>query len=173
MKAKKRVIKYKGELDLAGYKMPCYNLEDGTPILSARGMQTNLKMVDEGDKKASGKRLVRYLEQKSLKPFIYKGKTLDHFDPIICYDGEKKIHGYEATRLVDFCDGMLEARKQIDLSPRQEIIAEQCERLVRAFAKVGIIALVAEATGYQYVRERFELQKVLKLIVLEDGLFSP
>lgn len=166
-----RKVKYKGELDLAGYKIPCYVLEDGTRILSSRGMQEALKMVDEGDKKVSGKRLGRYLEQKSLQPFIYKGKRLGHYDPIICYDGEKKINGFEATRLLDFSDGMLEARKSMPLSPRQIIIAEQCEVIIRAIAKVGIIALVDEATGYQYERERFELQKILKLFVLKGRLF--
>lgn len=161
-----------GVLDLLGFKLPCYVLEDGTRVLSGLGMQDALKMTDEDDKQKSGSRLDRYLSQKSLQPFIFKGKTYDHFAPIVCYDGEKKINGYEATRLVDFCDGMLEARKSIHLSPRQRIIADQCEVLVRAFAKVGIIALIDEATGYQYKRERFELNKILNLLVLEDGRFS-
>ena len=33
--------------------------------------------------------------------------------------------------------------------------------LIRAFARVGIIALVDEATGYQEVRDRIALQKIL------------
>jgi len=59
-----------------------------------------------------------------------------------------------------------------ELPARQKIVADQCEILLRAFAKIGIIALVDEATGYQYERERFELQKILKLFVLKDKLFS-
>src|SRR6266540_4136768 len=169
MNTKNRKVKYKGELDLAGFKLPCCVLEDGTRVLSGRGMQDALKMVDEtGDSghRPPGTRFKRYLSQKSLQPFIYKGKKVDHYDPIICYDGEQKIHGYEATLLVDFCDGMLEARKSRKLSSlRQETIAEQCEILMRSFAKVGIIALIDEATGYQYERERFELNKVFKLLI--------
>lgn len=159
----------RGELDLAGIKIPCYVLEDGTRVLSGRGMQEALKMVDD-NKSTSGHRIVRYLNQKSLNPFIYKGKASDHFEPLVCYDGNKKIHGYEATVLVDICDGVLEARKHIELSPRQAIIAEQCEILVRAFAKVGIIALVDEATGYQNEREHFELQKILSAYISEEIL---
>lgn len=162
-------VRNRGILDLSGIKIPCYVLEDGTRVLSGRGMQEALKMVDE-DKTTSGHRIVRYLNQKTLKPFIYSNKEPDHFSPIICYDGNKKIHGYEATILVDICDGILEARKHINLSPRQVIIAEQCEILVRAFAKVGIIALVDEATGYQYDRERYELQQILKAYISEDIL---
>ena len=34
--------------------------------------------------------------------------------------------------------------------------------IIRSVAKVGIVALVDEATGYQYEREKDELQKILK-----------
>ena len=162
-------IKYKGELNLAGFSIPCYVLGDGTRVLSGRGMQEALKMVDDNDK-SSGHRIIRYLNQKTLNPFIFKDKEPGHYEPLICYDGNKQINGYEATVLVDICDGILEARKQIKLSPRQSIIAEQCEILVRAFAKVGIISLVDEATGYQYERERFELQKILSAYISDEIL---
>ena len=146
--SKELKVKYKGELDLAGFKLPCFVLEDGTRILSSRSMESALKMTDENGGQERGPRLRRYLEQKTLQPFLYRGnKEGAHFDPIICCDGETEIRGYEATRLVDFCDGMLEARKNIHLSPRQRIIADQCELLLRSFAKVGIIALIDEVTG--------------------------
>ena len=41
-----RKVKYKSE-KLVGFKLPCYVLEDGTRILSSRGMQEALKMMDE------------------------------------------------------------------------------------------------------------------------------
>ncbi len=161
-------IKYKGTLDLGGFTLPCYVLEDGTRVLSARGMQQALKMSEDNDRTSA--KLTRYLTQKTLKPFIYNDKGVGHFDPLVCYDGEAKINGYEATTLVDVCDAFLEARKHIKLSPRQSIIADQCEILVRAFAKVGIISLVDEATGYQHERERDELQKILKAYISEELL---
>lgn len=40
--------------------------------------------------------------------------------------------------------------------------------LIRSLAKVGIIALVDEATGYQAVRARDELQRLLEQYVSED-----
>lgn len=165
-----RKVKYKDEIDLAGFKLPCYVLEDGTRVLSGRGMQDALKMTDEGDRQSSGGRLVENLNQKSLQPFINTEKTAVGFDPIICYDGEQKIHGYEATVLPDICNIYLEARRNIHLSPRQRIIADQCEILLRSFAKVGIIALIDEATGYQYEREKIELQAILKAFVSEEIL---
>lgn len=162
-------IKCKGELHLGDFSIPCYVLEDGRRVLSGRGMQSALKMVDD-NKSAPGQRILRYLNQKSLNPFIFKDKTSDHFTPLICYDGDKQINGYEAVVMVDICDGFLEARKHIDLSPRQAIIAEQCEILMRSFAKVGLIALIDEATGYQHEREQDELQKLLKAYIAEELL---
>ena len=165
-------ISHEGILNLGGISIPCYVLQDGTRVLSGRGLQEALKMVDETEdgKQTAGTRLNRYLNQKSLNPFIYKDKKLDHFNPIICYKGTQKINGYEATILADICEAFLEARKSIELSVRQRIIADQCEILIRGFARVGITALVDEATGYQYERERDALQSILKAYINEELL---
>lgn len=166
---KEKQIRCKGELRLGDFSIPCYVLEDGRRVLSGRGMQEALKMVDD-NKSASGHRIQRYLSQKTLNPFIFKGKEAGHFEPLVCYDGGTQINGYEAVVLIDICDGFLEARKHIELSPRQTIIAEQCEILVRSFAKVGLIALIDEATGYQHEREQDELQRILKAYIAEELL---
>ena len=86
------IVKYRGELDLAGMKIPCYVLEDGTRVISGRGMQESLKMVDvEDGKQTAGTRLTRYFNQKSLNPFFSKYLSSDHFEPLICSDGGKKL----------------------------------------------------------------------------------
>lgn len=162
---------YEGILKLGDSEIKCYVLTDGTRVLSGRGMQEALKMVDtEEGKQTSGTRLTRYFEQKTLKPFIFKDKSPGHFEPLRCKFQGKTIHGYEATILADICEAFLEARKHVQLSSRQAIIAEQCEVLIRAFARVGIIALVDEATGYQYKREKDELQRILKTYISEELL---
>lgn len=168
----KRKITHEGVIVLGSNNIPCYVLDDGTRVLSARGMQDALKMVDEFESGAQkpGTRLMRYLTQKTLRPFIFKDKEQDHYKPIICYKGNAKINGYEATLLADICDGFLEARKEINLSPRQRKIADECEILVRGFARVGIIALVDEATGYQYEREKDALQVVLEAFISKELL---
>ena len=90
-------IKYEGEIPLGNINLPCYVLADGTRVLSGNAMQVALNMVDEDEVNKSGSRLARYIGQKTLEPFIYKGKEVGHYDPIICYKGETKINGYEAT----------------------------------------------------------------------------
>lgn len=161
-------ITHEGEINLGNNVIPCYVLEDGRRVLSGRGVQSALKMVDETEGQSGGTRLNRHLEQESLKPYLYKDKSPDYFRPLECYKGNTKINGYEATTLIELCDAFLEARNHINLGPRQTIIAEQCEILVRSFAKVGLIALIDEATGYQYEREKDELQKVLDAYIAEE-----
>jgi hypothetical protein len=64
----------------------------------------------------------------------------------------KMAYRYEATVLADICDAVLLARKARMLQKQQLHIADQCEILMRGFARVGIIALVDEVTGYQEFR---------------------
>jgi hypothetical protein len=65
----KNKITHEGEIKLGDFSIPCYVLEDGRRVLSSRGMQSALKMVDETqeNKKTSGTRLDRYLNQKNAR----------------------------------------------------------------------------------------------------------
>lgn len=166
-------VTHEGILNLAGNQIPCYVLEDGTRVLSGRQMQSALKLVDDEntkDSQAPGSRLKRYLTQKTLTPYLFKDKKASQYQPIICYKGKTRINGFNATDLVNLCDGFLEARRNIKLSSRQKIIADQAEILMRSFAKIGITALIDEATGYQYEREANALQNLLKLYISEELL---
>ena len=160
-------ITHSGQINLGDFEVDCYVLENGKRVISGLGMQSALKMLDD-DSQPGGSRLTRHLNQKSLEPFLQKSKDQGHLDPIVCYKGERKINGYESYALLDICDAFLEARKHIELGDRQKVIAEQCEIIVRSFAKLGLIALIDEATGYQYERENKELQKLIDKYVSEE-----
>jgi len=143
---KKKHIKYEGKIDLLGFKLPCYVLEDSTRILSASRMKDAFNIADEK-----------------------VNKNLEiNLEPITFYKGEQKITGYEATKLVDLCKTFVEAKKHKNLSPKQEVIAQKCEIILRKFAKFGIVTLVDEATDYSYEKERVELQKILKSCVPQE-----
>jgi hypothetical protein len=66
--------------------------------------------------------------------------------------------GYDAELLVEICELYLDARAQSKLMESQLRLATMAEIIVRACAKVGIIALIDEATGYQKIREKRALQ---------------
>ncbi|MGH4001773.1 MAG: P63C domain-containing protein [Pseudonocardiaceae bacterium] len=63
------------------------------------------------------------------------------------------------------CEVYLDARNENVLLPAQQGAAKAAEILIRGLARVGIVALVDEATGYQEVRARQELQKILEAYV--------
>jgi hypothetical protein len=169
-------ITHEGDLKLTNeITLPCYVLADGTRILSSRGMQNALKLTDADSvndtAKLPGAELARFIATKWFNSLGISLEMLEHFQPIICYKGQQKINGYEATALVDFCNVLLQARKDDKIkTERQAIIADQCEILIRSFAKIGIIALVDEATGYQYEREKKELQAILKAFISDEIL---
>lgn len=155
-----------------GSIIPCYVLEDGTRVLSGRGLQEALRVRDAPTKgaKKGGYILPTFFDSKAFKDLKSNELEVAKFTPLICKRGNQTIHGYEATVLADICDIVLEARKTKTLTERQKTVADQCEVLIRGFAKVGIIALVDEATGYQYDREKFELQAILSLFISPDLL---
>ena len=82
----------------------------------------------------------------------------------------RRINGYEATVLTDIVRLFRARRSGVKMTERQQIVANQCEILLSSFAKIGIIALIDEATGYQNEREHFELQKILSAYISEEIL---
>ena len=162
-------VSHKGELRLGEISIPCYVLNDGKRVLSSAGLRDSLKLIDGVSESASGTRLKRLFTNKGLSPYISSKLVSGHFEPIICIDGGKKINGYEAHVLSDICDSILEARRNGAINTsRMKVVAEQCEILMRGFARVGIIALVDEATGYQDAREKNALAEILEAFVAKE-----
>jgi hypothetical protein len=83
--------------------------------------------------------------------------------------GGQQAYGYEATTLIDTCELILKARDADGiLGASQRKYAEAADIVIRAFAKVGIIALVDEATGYQGVRAQNALQAYLEKLIRKE-----
>ncbi len=155
-------------LEIGGVQIDCYVLEDETRVLSQRGMFKGLGVTRGGprsDKEPSntGAEIPRFASQKWLKPFIDSDlelalKTPIFFQPPTGHMG----YGYPAEVLVDVCDAILEADKMGATGQPQANIVQNAFSLIRGFAKVGIIALVDEATGYQEMRAKNALADILE-----------
>lgn len=146
-------------------EIPCYVLDNGTRVISQRGLQTSLGMNESGGAQRIGKLLGKF-DDKGLD---CKGLAVRMGNPIVFrmpHGG--KAHGYEATILADFCELILDARTKKLLAPTQLHYAKQCEILVRGFARVGIIALVDEATGYERDKVRDDLARILEAFVAKE-----
>jgi len=161
---------HEGPLVIAGIEIPAFVLEDGTRVLSQRGLRKSVGLSRSGGSKAGAHRIGSFLTRISEKGIDVNDLTVRIQNPIEFKPshGGRTAFGYEATILADMCDAVFEAHKKNALLPQQKHIAKQCEILMRGFAKVGIIALVDEATGYQEVRDRLALQHILEKYLRED-----
>ena len=149
--------------------IPCYVLSDGTRVLAQSGMIGSMGMSYGGSYSRGGDRLAKFINSGRLKPFVDEDLRHRTENPIKFRTSQGNLaYGYEATILADICDAVLAARKAGVLQKQQAHIAAQCEILVRGFARVGIIALVDEATGYQRDRARDELAKILEAFVAKE-----
>ncbi|HWS17411.1 MAG TPA: P63C domain-containing protein, partial [Candidatus Elarobacter sp.] len=114
-------------------------------------------------------RLAKFVGQERLKNFVPQHLSSGTLIPIEFKTPQGiRALGYEATILADICDAVLDARKANRLTKKQDHIAARCEILMRAFARVGIIALVDEVTGYQSDRARDALAKILEAFVAKE-----
>jgi hypothetical protein len=153
-------------LRIGNLEIPAYVLEDGTRVLSGRGMQTALQLGQ-----SHGSKLKKLLSSANIKPHITNALAMALDKPLRFVRpgrGGKLAVGYEATILPDICDAILDSRKLENLTPAELLVADQCEILTRAFAKVGIIALIDEVTGYQQIRDKEALQQILDKYLLRE-----
>ena len=162
--AKTPIATHNGKLKIGNLEIPCFVLEDGTRVISGRRLTTSIGM------KGRGQGAKRIVEHRTLKPFINNELSMAIKNPIR-FKGmaNRKTNGYEATILQELCDAILEAKNAKVLKTEQEVrYAKQAEILIRSFAKIGIIALVDEATGYQYDRARFALEEILDKFISKE-----
>jgi hypothetical protein len=155
-------------LKIGDLAIPCYVLDDGRSVIAQNGMLVALKMSQGTATKGGGDRLANFASTKAINPFVSDNLRQMITEPIRFKLNAQLAYGYEATILPELCDAVLAARQEGKLNYQQDHIAKQAEILVRAFARVGIIALVHEATGYQEIRDREALQEILKRYISED-----
>lgn len=168
-----------GTLPLAGMSIPCAVLSDGTRVLSQRGFYAAIgaSRPRGRDPEARGDDVPQFLSAKNLEVFISDELRAATRDPIVyqfLHDdsgqrgGASTAHGIKATLIPEVCEVFLSARDAGALQHTQLHIAKAAEVLMRGLARVGIIALVDEATGYQADRDRDELSKILEAYITEE-----
>jgi hypothetical protein len=157
-------------LRIGAIEIPCYVLEDGKRVLVQAGMLNALGLSQgTADKRLGGNRLTKFAETKGLSGTVNEDLIRAIYNPIKFRTPKgQEAYGYEATILADLCEAVLQARELGNLHPQQKRIAKQCEILARGFMRVGIVALVDEATGYQDVRNRQALEKILDQFIAKE-----
>ena len=166
---------HRGVLKIGDAKIPCAALSNGKRVVTEHGI-TNAIL---GSRSGASKRLKRAAESEgALLPLFLAPKVLDSFidndlragplSPIEYEDANGMEQGYDAILLPAVCEVWLKAREAGVLQKQQLGKALAAEVLMRSLAKVGITALVDEATGYQEVRNKEALQALLDAFLLKE-----
>lgn len=152
----------------------CYVTEDGQRLLSLRGTARAMGLSGSGSvallRNLNANYLQPYLSDE-LKEWVRKGNNNELY----------KIKGYrvafvpfDATLFVDVCKAYISAKNDGvfdgDGWEKQSELADKLLAVMSAFAKTGIVALIDEVTGYQEIRKKDELQKLLAEFVRKEYL---
>ncbi|WP_417615518.1 P63C domain-containing protein [Parasphingorhabdus sp.] len=170
VKSELPIAKYAGVLALGDSEIGCAVLQDGTRLLTQSDMMRALGR----SRQAKGRgfydadvNLPAFLTAKNLKEFIPKDLYVTSSQIEFIMPNGQRAFGYRAELLPQVCEVYLEARDAGALVPSQAHVAKQAEILVRSLAKVGIVALVDEATGYQLDRGHSALRLLLEKYIAE------
>ena len=168
---------YTGKLSIMEREIPCDVYEDAAGVVHRYIVQREVVGLITGNKKGG---LDRYLAARNLQPFVpekFKGRSLDQAVALLNIDG-RQAHCYESDDIVDILYMYIDARKAERpakgkerakiLLPSQEKLADQAEVIVKSLAKVGIVGLIDEATGYQYFRKKNALQEYLGKVTRQE-----
>lgn len=167
-KAKLPKATHFGVLKIGDKELPCFVLDDGRRVISGRGLTSAIGMKGRGQGagRISGHKLIKSYKNNELSlaiesPIKFVGKSPKGAD--IPSDG------FEATILQEVCEALLTARDNgIAITEQEKRYVAQADILMRGFARVGIIALIDEVTGYEKDRARDSLAKILESFVAKE-----
>ncbi|MFY4862383.1 P63C domain-containing protein [Aliarcobacter butzleri] len=152
-------------------EIDCYVTNDRLRLLSLRGTARAMNLKGGG----SGG-LLRNLKSKWIQPYLTDqlkdwilGAETDTIDKIQGVKGPSFVP-FEASLFVDLCKAYVKARNDGILSDGQKEIADRLLGIMSAFAKVGIVAIVDEITGFQEERAKDELQQILSKYISQEYL---
>ena len=114
-----------------------------------------------------------FLQAEALKPFITEDLMMSTTPIFFRTRSGGRAVGYDAELLpmvaevyLKYRDERLAAGKP--LAAKYASIVKACDILMRGLARVGIVALVDEATGYQYDRGRQALEEILERFISKE-----
>ncbi len=163
------VAAYSGSLNLAGASISCFVLTNGMRIIGRTTANEVLTGIERyGD-------LERTIGVQSLRPFLDYEEVTNQFIAFRSPDSERlksAAKGMPADVFIDICQAYARAleasyRRTEDadypeMTDRQKEVAARASVFLAAVAKVGLDALIDEATGYQEFRARDALEVKLR-----------
>lgn len=142
----------------------CYVLSDGRRVVSRTSALAALAGAEDVN---LGGDLQRYVKpaEKHLRVALADELIEFWIDNV----SNKKVFGITADCFLDICRAFVRARDAGDLGTDRQIdIAKNANAFLSACANVGLIALIDEATGYQYMRAEDALRVKLRAYLEEE-----
>ncbi|APC01351.1 P63C domain-containing protein [Polynucleobacter asymbioticus] len=170
IKASMPKVTHEGVIKVLDISIPCYVLSTGQRVLSQRGISEAFTGSVGGGaiaNKSGAQKIPRFLAKKDIKPFINNDLMARINSPIefIPKAGRSAL-GYDCSLLPEICEVIMDSAKENSKS--DSIECKTAELLIRGFARVGIVALVDEATGYQDARAKDALAQILEKFVAKE-----
>jgi hypothetical protein len=155
---------HKGFMHISGIDLECYVLEDGRRVFNKRGMAKAIGLKSEG-----GNAFLKTMNRKGLGSEVDK-KLLEKIENPIYFNYLRSDpgHAYEADVLVDVCKAIRHAHDAGRLAPSQSDLHQHASALLNAFGKIGVVALIDEATGYQTERSPDALRLLVQQYLEEE-----
>ena len=162
-----------GPLDIVGMTVPCYVLGNGQRVIgrvSVTELLTDIK---------GGGALEKYLQVRPLAPFLNFAEVRAKMVPFRLPEVSglaKTVKGLPADVLIEVCQAFVAAlqatvspeSRSLRLTERQIQMAIKASSFLSACAKVGLDALIDEATGYEIERSHDALQVKLQAYLEEE-----
>lgn len=149
----------------------CYVTDNSERVLSLRATSRAMGLVGGGSTA-----LVRNLGAKWISPYLsdnlrdWLSLALRNQLPTYIHRG-KEFTPFEASLFIDLCKAYVDAMHDNALETDiQRNVADRLYLIMTAFAKVGLVSIIDEVTGYQDERDRDELQKILAKYISEELL---
>lgn len=155
-------------INIADIRVPCYVLDDNRRVITMTGMVDTLNISRGGSMRRGMSRLELFVSGKLIKPFISNDLYERVKNPIKFKVNRIIAYGYSSDTLIDIAEAVIAADNADVLMSQQAPIAHQCRVITSSLTRIGLIALIDEATGYQKKRDSDELQRLLSAYILPE-----
>lgn len=153
---------------ISDLEVPCYVLDDGRRVITMNGMIETLGMARGGAMVKGMNRLELFVSRDRIKPYVSNDLHERIRSPIRFRIGRTTAYGFDSDTLIDVAEAVIQADNKGTLQKQQAAIAHQCRVITSSLTRIGLIALIDEATGYQSQRDKDELQQILTAYLLPE-----
>ncbi|MBK6896200.1 MAG: hypothetical protein IPH06_06385 [Alphaproteobacteria bacterium] len=155
---------YQGELYIGDVELDCYVLNDKRRLFHKKEMANALGLKSQG-----GNAFLRTMTRKGISQKI-TDPLQEKIDNPIKFKNTSGIltHGYEAATLIEVCDTIIQADNEGKLADSQKFLARNAQIIIRSAAKLGIVALIDEATGYIADKRKEEYRELFRDFIAHE-----